>query len=139
MCDRHNNGALFAGLGYSPEQRERLFYHICLPVRVLLLVIIMSVSLTHLTKYSGGAVAGYILLVLGFITMVYNIQILSQKSCRWWDPKSSVVLGAVMAGVGGAVASGNMSPGVGGLVVASFGLGHAAHGAMTARDSYPWV
>jgi hypothetical protein len=77
-----NNGSGFPKLGYTPTERKRIFYGICIWVRVILGLIVWYNSFNA----TFHKIVPYVTLLGGMVGIYSNFKGLGDK-CIWWSRK----------------------------------------------------
>jgi hypothetical protein len=124
-------GGFFERSGYNPAQRMRLFYSVCVPVRLVFVVALIAMA------WYLPATTSWIGLVLGTLAFAASLYFSVKQGCRWWRPISTVVVSAAVVAISIAYLVGGdktVSP----LLIGALLLAHLLFGVLLSIQKMPW-
>lgn len=89
-----NKGGYFKRNGYSLYQRKRLFYGICIWVRVIIGLIIYTLMLMD-NKELSLSVASFVM-IFSFASMIQALSCLYAGDKVWWSRKLEVLVALIL-------------------------------------------
>lgn len=70
------------------KDRQKLFYTVCIPLRLLILFLLLSVS-----QIKNESIQAFTTITLFFIYLFSTLHLLSKKSkCQWWSNEYEILL-----------------------------------------------
>lgn len=124
-----HNGAAVASRR-SPKERQVLFWAACVPARISLLAILLTLVWFFPRVMAGAAVAA------GCAACAFNVYLSVRRGCRWWTPSTSALLAFVAALCGALYLAfpAHISPFLPACLLAA----HILSGSMQALREKPW-
>lgn len=122
------NGGYFANHGSSPERRQKLFYGVCIPVRLALVIGVFAAA------YHIPIITAWAAIVIGCIVVLRNMFV--ERGCRWWTPSTATIIGGAAVLVGALVVM--KIDGVTPLLLGGLLLAHLATGVVHSIQVKPW-
>jgi hypothetical protein len=124
-------GGMFERNGYTPQQRMRLFYGVCIPIRFLLVAFLLAMAWFYPIPTAWlGLSFGTIIFVM---TMYFSVH----QGCRWWRPTSGVIVSAAIIAVAIMYLVGGdkyIHP----LFIGCIMLAHVVFGLLFSFKQHPW-
>ena len=91
-----NRGGYFKRYGYKPEIRKRLFYGICVPVRIVIGVLVMYLLQPNIICDSGKNAIVAILIMASGITIINTISCVWTRDGVWWNRTFETLISTII-------------------------------------------
>lgn len=95
ICCLNKNG-FFKRNGYTPTERKRLFYGICVPVRIVIGILVMYLLQPNNICDAGKDAIVSILIIVSGITIINTLSCLVAPDGVWWNRKFEMLISIII-------------------------------------------